>query len=50
MNTQSIYQNIGNFLSESPEWVERWFNAPVKKAINPLMIPEIISNVQIPPL
>lgn len=45
MNTQSIYQNIGNFLSESPEWVERWLNAPVKNVINPLMLPEIISNV-----
>ena len=45
MNTQSIYQNIGDFISESPEWVERWLNAPVKKAINPLMIPEIVSNV-----
>lgn len=45
MNTQSIYQNIGNFLSESSEWVENWLNAPVKKVINPLMLPEIISNV-----
>ena len=45
MNTQSIYQNIGDFLSESSEWVERWLNSPVKKAINPLMIPELVSNV-----
>ena len=31
MSAQVLFQNIASFLSESPEWVEGWLNAPVKK-------------------
>ena len=42
-----MYKDIANFLKESPEWIESWFNTPVKAKYtqNPLMIPEIIANV-----
>ena len=31
--TLALFENIANFLSESPEWVENWTAAPVKKVI-----------------
>ena len=31
MSAQVLFQNIASFLSESPEWVEGWLNAPVTK-------------------
>ena len=42
-----MYKDIANFLKESSEWVESWFNIPVKAKYiqNPLMIPEIMANI-----
>src|SRR5271168_4139244 len=47
MSTQALFQNISEFISESPEWVEKWFNLPVKAKYkqNVLFIPEILANV-----
>ena len=47
MSAQALFQSIGEFISESPEWVEKWFNLPVKAKYsqNPLFIPEIVANI-----
>ena len=44
-----MYSNIADFLNASPEWIKSWLNSPVKAKykLNPLMIPEIISNILI---
>ena len=47
MSTQALFQNIAVFLKESPEWVESWFNTPVKAKyqLNPLILPEILTII-----
>ena len=42
-----MYEDIAEFLKESPEWIENWINTPVKAKYiqNPLMISEIMANI-----